>query len=179
MKYAAILLAATTVCTAAPANAAEVLFDFSGSSLFGGSDITGSGVFTVSDTASTVNGREAFAITAISGMLNGSPITGLRPGFFGADNFFYDGEFFVRGQGIGFRNAAGTSANLFLQQGSRYRVNTTGPFNSAFVTANANRVAVNGAVPEPATWAMMLVGFFGMGAVLRRRSQGTVRVAYS
>ncbi len=28
-------------------------------------------------------------------------------------------------------------------------------------------------VPEPGTWAMMLVGFFGMGAVLRRRQQAT------
>lgn len=27
-----------------------------------------------------------------------------------------------------------------------------------------------GAVPEPATWAMMLLGFFGLGGVLRRRS---------
>jgi hypothetical protein len=25
------------------------------------------------------------------------------------------------------------------------------------------------AVPEPATWAMMLIGFFGLGAALRRR----------
>ena len=24
-------------------------------------------------------------------------------------------------------------------------------------------------VPEPATWAMMIMGFFGLGAVLRRR----------
>jgi hypothetical protein len=27
------------------------------------------------------------------------------------------------------------------------------------------------AVPEPATWALMLVGFGGMGAILRRRRQ--------
>jgi hypothetical protein len=26
-----------------------------------------------------------------------------------------------------------------------------------------------GGVPEPATWAMMLIGFGGLGAVLRRR----------
>jgi hypothetical protein len=28
---------------------------------------------------------------------------------------------------------------------------------------------IQGVVPEPATWAMMLVGFFGLGAVLRKR----------
>ncbi|MEW5686069.1 MAG: PEPxxWA-CTERM sorting domain-containing protein [Pseudomonadota bacterium] len=33
--------------------------------------------------------------------------------------------------------------------------------------------AINaGAVPEPATWAMMILGFGGMGAVLRRRNDG-------
>jgi len=32
-------------------------------------------------------------------------------------------------------------------------------------------IAAAGAVPEPATWAMMIVGFFGMGALARRRSQ--------
>jgi hypothetical protein len=34
-----------------------------------------------------------------------------------------------------------------------------------------------GAVPEPATWAMMLVGFFGAGAALRRRRYGAIRAA--
>jgi hypothetical protein len=31
-----------------------------------------------------------------------------------------------------------------------------------------------GAVPEPATWAMMLMGFFGLGSVLRRRKLAAV-----
>jgi hypothetical protein len=30
-----------------------------------------------------------------------------------------------------------------------------------------------GALPEPAVWSMMLTGFFGMGAMLRRRKQVT------
>jgi hypothetical protein len=33
----------------------------------------------------------------------------------------------------------------------------------------ANATKVLGAVPEPATWAMMLVGFGGIGAALRGR----------
>ena len=33
-------------------------------------------------------------------------------------------------------------------------------------------------IPEPATWAMMLMGFAGMGLVLRRRKQQT-RVSYA
>ena len=34
---------------------------------------------------------------------------------------------------------------------------------------NVSVSAVNGAVPEPGTWAMMLVGFAGAGVALRRR----------
>jgi hypothetical protein len=34
---------------------------------------------------------------------------------------------------------------------------------------------IDGGVPEPATWAMLLVGFGGMGAVLRRARRGQAR----
>lgn len=43
---------------------------------------------------------------------------------------------------------------------------TTSPDN---IDAVVDNVSVQGAVPEPATWAMMLMGFGGLGAVLRRR----------
>lgn len=36
--------------------------------------------------------------------------------------------------------------------------------------SNAVLYATNGAVPEPATWAMMLLGFTGIGLSLRRRA---------
>jgi hypothetical protein len=40
-------------------------------------------------------------------------------------------------------------------------------------------VGVAAAVPEPATWGMMITGFGALGGVLRRRSAGraTVRLA--
>ena len=38
-----------------------------------------------------------------------------------------------------------------------------------FLLDNVSVTAVNGAVPEPATWAMMLMGFGAMGVLLRRR----------
>ncbi|HEX5261997.1 MAG TPA: PEPxxWA-CTERM sorting domain-containing protein [Phenylobacterium sp.] len=37
------------------------------------------------------------------------------------------------------------------------------------MTALQGTVRTGGGVPEPATWAMMLIGFGGLGAVLRRR----------
>ena len=39
--------------------------------------------------------------------------------------------------------------------------------------------AVAAAVPEPATWAMMMTGFGAIGLGLRRRSKQAVRVAYA
>ena len=39
------------------------------------------------------------------------------------------------------------------------------------ITCAFTRTVVGGAVPEPATWAMMVLGFGGMGAMLRRRRQ--------
>jgi hypothetical protein len=35
--------------------------------------------------------------------------------------------------------------------------------------ANSAIIGVSGAVPEPATWAMMILGFFGLGGMVRRR----------
>jgi opacity protein-like surface antigen len=43
-------------------------------------------------------------------------------------------------------------------------------YNGGFVAPAITNLTFNGvAVPEPATWAMMLTGFFGLGSMLRRR----------
>ncbi|TNE40347.1 MAG: PEP-CTERM sorting domain-containing protein [Sphingomonadales bacterium] len=50
-------------------------------------------------------------------------------------------------------------------------------FKSAFKSAsNAILYSTGGAVPEPATWAMMILGMGAVGAALRRRK---TRVSYS
>jgi hypothetical protein len=45
------------------------------------------------------------------------------------------------------------------------------------VGAISTRAAPPGGVPEPSTWAMMLLGFGGMGAVLRRSRRGAPALA--
>ncbi len=56
---------------------------------------------------------------------------------------------------------------VFSALDADYLGNTEVPFNFDGI----EQVSFDGvtAVPEPATWAMMLVGVFGMGAALRRR----------
>jgi hypothetical protein len=53
------------------------------------------------------------------------------------------------------------------------------PFTSAtFTSSNFNIAEIEyGAVPEPRTWALMLIGLGGLGAVLRRRGTGAVVIA--
>jgi len=41
-------------------------------------------------------------------------------------------------------------------------------------TGNVGAVRSDGPVPEPATWALMLTGFGGLGAMLRRRRAGAM-----
>lgn len=172
-KLSMAALGAFAMAVASPAAAAQFGFSFATNQpLFGGS-VTGSGVFTTSDTAMTVGGRTAFAITSISGMVNGSAINA-PTGSYG--NYFTTGPAFLDGTGLRFFTAAGNDVRFFFQDSvNRYRVNTFSPGSSSFVTASSARVAA--AVPEATTWAMMLAGFGIVGASLRRRARRIVPAA--
>lgn len=69
-------------------------------------------------------------------------------------------------------------ASLFLNNaavvaGQAYSVAFTGNTNSSLTAVLTGNVSVTPtrAVPEAATWAMMLLGFAGMGMVIRRRQR--------
>lgn len=68
----------------------------------------------------------------------------------------------------------GTSS-LFLQNGT----GGTGATNTFGFVTRFQTAAVTGAVPEPSTWGMMLLGFGAMGVSLRRRrrSQNLLQAA--
>ena len=168
-----LMAAAAVLGLASPASAAQYVFNFTTSQQLLGGPVMGSGVFTTSDTAMTVGGQTAFAITSITGMVNGSmivaPTTGTSYG-----NYFTTGGFFLDGTGVRFNTAAGTQVSFFNQSTNNlYRVNTISPGSSSFVTASSR------AVPEPATWAMMLGGFGALGFALRRRSKVATRIRYA
>jgi len=166
--------AAIAMIVNTPASAAQYLFNFSGNGFFGGT-LNGSGTLTTNDVSfiNALNGYTAQTITGITGTFNGSAITGLAPGFSGANNLFYlTGPFFVDGNGLGFTTAAGISANLFITNDTSYRVNTQGAgLLTGLVTASASQVVPS--VPEPATWAMMLLGFGAIGFSVRRSRRRT------
>jgi hypothetical protein len=165
MKTAYWLGAVIAATSAVPASAAQFTFDFATTSVIFGSPVSGSGVFTTSDTPMTIGGQTAFAVTSIAGTFNGSPITGPTLSSFG--NYFTTGPTFVDGSGIRFNTSTTTNVTLFYDSNARsYRVNAINQGGSSLVRATSAAV---GAVPEPTTWALMLVGFGAIGMAMRRR----------
>ena len=83
---------------------------------------------------------------------------------------------FDEGTGVNALSFAGVTAgsyDSFAQQfattaGSSYTVNFLFS-NFGSPTPSGLRVSTTAGIPEPATWGMMLLGFGGVGAILRRR----------
>jgi len=173
-KITLAIAATLSLAIAAPASAAQFTFDFFGPDLIKpGVSVTGSGVFTTSDMASQVGGQTAYAITAISGMVDGSPIVA-PTGFYG--NYFTTGPAFLDGSGVRFATQAQSNIAFFNQSSNgRYRVNVITGGKTAFVTAAFAPVS---AVPEPATWAMMIVGF-GLVGGAARSARGKARAVHA
>lgn len=170
MKMFLALAATAAALSATSASAAQFTFTFdTTSTAFGGPFQTIRGTFTTSDTAVDRFGQKALAITGISGTINGAAITGL---FDTGTPYYYftTGPTFLDGSGVRFNTASATNIAFFHQDNvapDTYRVNGNGTI-SAFGPATSSPVMA-GAVPEPATWAMMLVGFGMIGAAARYR----------
>ncbi|MEO7411252.1 MAG: PEPxxWA-CTERM sorting domain-containing protein [Sphingomicrobium sp.] len=161
-------LAAMT-STAASADTFSFTFDTT-STLFGGQPQTIRGFFETLSTPVDRFGQTGLEITAISGTINGAAITGL---FNIANNPYYyitSGATFLDGSGVRFNTATASNIAFFHQDNvasNIYRVNGNGTI-SAFGPATSTRVNAVAAVPEPATWAMMLLGFGAVGFSMRR-----------
>ena len=139
---------------------------------------SGAGTFTATQ---DVIDPDIFHVTSVTGTIGGEAVT----------LFDYDGPDFkafptspilVTSSGIGFSTASGfynlyeffPGVNPLYDCGALYCIEGPNPFN---VVAQNIHVATDlsitihndVAVPEPATWGLMLVGFGGLGAVMRRR----------
>ena len=159
MRFMLSLGLASALLAAASASATQYLFTIGGGS-------TATGTLTVANPV-VVGGSSL--ITAITGTYNGQAITGLAApgGLGGNDNFLYVAQpSLLDILGFTFNGAFG-DRNIF-SVGSTYFDLGAGESNTV-VNFQIREVAPG--VPEPATWAMMLVGFGAIGLALRRRAR--------
>ena len=176
-RHALIALVAASLCGTA-ASAAQYNFNFVTTFAFFGPDQNGSGIFTTADTSSQIEGRTAYAITGISGQINNVAISGLTssstsliPTYY----YFTDGPTFLNGSGVHFDAGAFRDIRFYAPSATpgTYLVSGNGT-----ILANVNATSsAAAAVPEPATWAMMIGGFGAVGFAMRRRAGFTRTIA--
>jgi PEP-CTERM motif len=83
----------------------------------------------------------------------------------------------VDDNGQNFLGITGTNGEIFTSAGFTANPTTTGI--GEFKQLRLGGVAaLNGAVPEPATWLMMMLGMAGIGFSLRRRNKVGLRVRF-
>jgi hypothetical protein len=177
LKIAAGLTAAT-VLAAGHAQASTWILDYTATN--GATPTEADLTLDVSDVQNLVGG--GFNVLGITGQVDGDSITGLianpnspnastsADGWFTYDNVFYAGQSPVLSNpGLLFTSASGAEYNLFSDNATTYELYQA----RAGVGYTENSVGALTAVgvPEPASWTLMIVGFGGMGAILRRRRQ--------
>lgn len=178
------LFAATALTGAAlsasPCSAAR-FFDFS----YSGVGIATSGRLTTTDAPS----RGALTITGIAGQRNGATIdqlfaagTVVDDAGNAIDNRLSTSMPFLTFNGFGF-GTAGSDAlfnPFFADRDYQEFVSLNGiGVASQIIDFRLAEVSVPSAVPEPGTWAMMLVGFGAVGYAMRRRARTTVSVRFA
>lgn len=180
MRTTTFLLAACIAAGSVPATAATYDVTYQSTiSIFGAPPQTLMGTITTSDTAIQRFGRTAFEITDISGSLNDQTITGLfaipnNPYF-----FFTDGGQFLDGSGVRFNTNMFTNVAFFqpsVGPSDQFRINGGGGISTL---GFASATLAGGAVPEPATWLMLILGFGAVGFGLRRAARTRTTFAYA
>ncbi len=131
-------------------------------------------IYITNDGLTQGTGKFISGLTA-NGSRNALPVT--LTTLVSATNQKFDGVVLAGPQSY---TSATTQSNDFLNSGpisplysvtAQYHVSSVGEFVGDAANATVN---ISAAVPEPATWGLMIMGFGGAGAMLRSRRKGLV-----
>ena len=174
-SFGFLAVASLAIIAATPANAAVYMFAVSGP------DASASGNITTADAS---NGS---VVTGVNGEVSYTGVNGGGPfnittlsSYAGADNLYFTSGPFADFGGISFNTDTGGAFNIggggTGPSGLVLNTEALNPSGYAGVlgSTSIDRVTTS-AVPEPATWAMMLFGFGAVGAGLRRRKKRDLR----
>jgi hypothetical protein len=166
-KLAVLLIAALVLVGMAPETASASVYDITLKST-DGSNINGTGELDldIAITPSTVN-VSASDVTKITFTIDGQSFgTGFSP-------FSISAVQFINGS---LTDVSFASSELVGQtpNQTRFTLDTSGVY--AFYVNNtevsSGTISAVAAVPEPSTWAMMILGFCGLGFITYRRKRG-------
>jgi len=143
---------AAALSAASAASATTYLLDFTAGTDYGNVTFTTAGPWTA-------------PVTGVGGEIDGFAVTGLSS-YASSDNTLYDSAPHVSYGGL----SVATSNDTFNFANVSGLIVTKASVNPGGGAQNlVPVVGAISAVPEPAAWAMMLVGFTGLGAALRSR----------
>jgi PEP-CTERM motif len=164
------------VATIAPASAGVETFDFTLTGVAAQGQpagVSGSGQIT-----GTLESDGSVLVTGVTGTIDGQTIAGFSHSLGEDQLIFPAGTEVVDGNGLGFRLSNNETVAIFedsfkLPAGEFKDVTSAvAPNDNGFGTFTVT------AVPEPSTWAMMILGFLGLGFVAyRRRNQTAFKAA--
>ncbi len=175
-QFLRVGVAALAVTVAFPANAATLIFNFSGPS--------GTAVFEldsnpIPDFSRTVfPGSDQFGFTNVAGVFGGVPGTASTINF----GTGIVADFQIVAPNLGFTQFSGSSPALFTGaiDAPVFAPGTFQLLNPFLGNGTLTITAATAAVPEPMTWAMMVLGFGLLGGALRaKRRKARVSVSYA
>ena len=177
-KFAFASAAAIALATSSGAAAADYLFDFQFDALGG---------FAATNIVYLADNLDPSSLTYVSGDVNGATAPELGLFVIGATQRAYGFSSVDLGVPVGaiadifFSASAPFTAGLTQETTLAGRgVRTSGGISYQYTTGRLTITERVAAVPEPATWAMMLAGFMAVGGALRRRGTlRSLRIAYS